>query len=392
LSLADEEKPALIADFATLTGAARVALGPELPALFTDDEALAGELSAAGSAMNDPVWRLPLWKPYAALLDSKVADMNNVGTGGQGGAITAALFLRRFVTAKSWLHLDIFAWNATTRPGRPEGAELQAARARSTRCLQPATPNMVALDPRLNPFRPEIAAKHLQGQVAAKRFVEGVRHQVTDPVAALRRAPSHEAPLDTQALMGERVMVYETTDEGWAWGQLETDGYVGWLAASALGPNDAAPTHKVAVPRTLGFPGPDIKLPPVAALPMGAMLAIVRQDERFAVTAYGWHLPVAHLAPIKSKQSDFVAVAETLLGAPYLWGARRRSASIVPGSCRSRCKPPASPACATATCRNSHSENCRRLANCGAAIWCSGKAMSPSRATAKRCFTPTRII
>ena len=129
LALADEESPALIADFATLTGAARVALGPELPALFTDDDALATELSSAGAAENDPVWRLPLWPPYAALLDSKVADLNNVSTGGQGGAITAALFLRRFVAAKPWLHLDIFAWNAVAKPGRPEGAELQTARA-----------------------------------------------------------------------------------------------------------------------------------------------------------------------------------------------------------------------------------------------------------------------
>ena len=129
LTLADEESPALIADFATLTGAARVALGPELPALFTDDEALAAELSSAGATENDPVWRLPLWRPYDQMLDSKVADTNNVSTGGQGGAITAALFLRKFVAAKSWLHLDIFAWSATAKPGRPEGAECQTARA-----------------------------------------------------------------------------------------------------------------------------------------------------------------------------------------------------------------------------------------------------------------------
>jgi cell wall-associated NlpC family hydrolase len=181
---------------------------------------------------------------------------------------------------------------------------------------------MVALDPRINPFRPELAAKHLQGQVAAQRFVEGARHQVIEPAAALRRAPSHEALLDTQALLGERVMVYETTEEGWAWGQLETDGYVGWLSANALGPNGPAVTHKVAVPRTHGFPGADIKLPPVTALPMGAMLTIVRQDERFAITASGWHFPVTHLAPIKAKQPDFVAVAESFLGAPYLWGGK----------------------------------------------------------------------
>jgi leucyl aminopeptidase len=128
LTLADEEEPELIIDFATLTGAARVALGPDLPAFFTDDDALANELMASGAAENDPVWRLPLWRPYESMLESKIADTNNVG-GGQGGAITAALFMRKFVTAKSWLHFDIFAWTASAKPGRPEGGECQTARA-----------------------------------------------------------------------------------------------------------------------------------------------------------------------------------------------------------------------------------------------------------------------
>ncbi len=129
LTLADEEKPGMIVDFATLTGAARVALGPDLPAAFTDDDALAAELARFAGAENDPVWRMPLWRPYEQMLDSKVADLNNVASGGQGGAITAALFLRRFVAAKSWLHLDIFAWTTAAKPGRPEGAECQTARA-----------------------------------------------------------------------------------------------------------------------------------------------------------------------------------------------------------------------------------------------------------------------
>ncbi|AXK81877.1 leucyl aminopeptidase family protein [Pseudolabrys taiwanensis] len=129
LALADEDKPALIVDFATLTGAARVALGPDVPPFFTDDDVLSDELMRAGAAEHDPVWRLPLWRPYDAMLDSKVADTNNVGSGGQGGAITAALFLRKFVEAKSWLHLDIFAWNTSAKPGRPEGAECMTARA-----------------------------------------------------------------------------------------------------------------------------------------------------------------------------------------------------------------------------------------------------------------------
>ncbi|MBF9233701.1 leucyl aminopeptidase family protein [Microvirga alba] len=128
LALADEENPDLIVDFATLTGAARVALGPELPAFFTDDDALALEISRFGDKENDPVWRMPLWQSYAAQLDSKFADINNTG-GPMAGSVTAALFLSRFVTAaKAHVHFDIFAWNNATKPGRPEGAEVQAAR------------------------------------------------------------------------------------------------------------------------------------------------------------------------------------------------------------------------------------------------------------------------
>jgi leucyl aminopeptidase len=129
LTLADEDKPALIVDFATLTGAARVAMGADVVPFFTDDAALAGELIDFGIAEYDPLWRLPLWRPYDSMLDSKVADLNNVASGGHGGAITAALFLRRFVAAKSWLHLDIFAWTPSAKPGRPEGGECQTARA-----------------------------------------------------------------------------------------------------------------------------------------------------------------------------------------------------------------------------------------------------------------------
>jgi leucyl aminopeptidase len=129
LALADEDQPALIADFATLTGAARVALGPDVAPFFTDDDRLADELMGRAAAENDPLWRLPLWRPYETMLESKVADINSVG-GTQGGAITAALFMRRFVTAaKSWLHVDVFAWTAKAKPGRPEGGECHAARA-----------------------------------------------------------------------------------------------------------------------------------------------------------------------------------------------------------------------------------------------------------------------
>jgi leucyl aminopeptidase len=130
LALADEEKPEIIVDMATLTGAARVALGTEVVPFYTDDDTLAAELQRCGTTECDPLWRLPLWRPYDQLLESKVADVNNVSSGGFAGSITAAMFMRRFVTsARAWIHLDIYAWNQTTRPGRPEGAECQAARA-----------------------------------------------------------------------------------------------------------------------------------------------------------------------------------------------------------------------------------------------------------------------
>ena len=130
LTLADEETPDLLFDFATLTGAARVALGPDLPPFYTDDEALAAELLACAETENDPLWRMPLWRAYESMLDSKIADLNNTGTGRFAGSITAALFLSKFVTAaKSWAHFDIYAWTPSAKPGRPEGGECQAARA-----------------------------------------------------------------------------------------------------------------------------------------------------------------------------------------------------------------------------------------------------------------------
>jgi cell wall-associated NlpC family hydrolase len=181
---------------------------------------------------------------------------------------------------------------------------------------------MSASDPRVNGYRRDLAAAHLRGQVEAERFADGAEYAVIEPLVDVRRAPSHEAALDTQALYGERVTVYETSEEGWAPGQLARDGYVGYLPANALAKPGPVPTHTVVVPRTLCFPAPDIKKPPLAALPMGAQLAIVRQDERFAVATSGWHLPVSHVAPLGTAAPDFVAVAEMFAGTPYLWGGK----------------------------------------------------------------------
>lgn len=177
-------------------------------------------------------------------------------------------------------------------------------------------------DPRLTPARRDLAAKHLEGQVEAARFVDGVELEVIDALAPLRRAPSHDAALDTEALKGERVTIYDHNDEGWAWGQLQSDGYVGWLPEAALVSPRSRPTHKVAALRTFAFPGPSIKLPPAESLPLGARVEVVREDGGFAITNQNHFLPAQHLAPLDARESDFVAVAERFVGTPYLWGGK----------------------------------------------------------------------
>jgi len=177
-------------------------------------------------------------------------------------------------------------------------------------------------DPRLTPARPDLAARHLQGQVEAARFVDGVTCEVTAAVAPVRRAPSPDAALDTEALKGERVTVYDRDGEGWAWGQLEADGYVGWLPDAALAAPRAAPTHKVSALRTFAFPGPSIKLPPAESLPLSARIAVSAIEGGFAITAERHYLPARHVAPLDVDEPDFVAMAERFVGTPYLWGGR----------------------------------------------------------------------
>jgi hypothetical protein len=179
----------------------------------------------------------------------------------------------------------------------------------------------VNFDPRITPARPDLAARHLEGKVSSARFVEGEEREVIDAQAPLREAPSPDAPLMTEALLGERATVYEFNDEGWAWCQLADDGYVGWLPASALLSSRGTPTHKVTALRTLAFPGPSIKLPPVAMPPLGAKLTVMREQSEFALTAAGF-VPANHLAPLEHREKDFVAVAERFLGTPYLWGGK----------------------------------------------------------------------
>ena len=181
---------------------------------------------------------------------------------------------------------------------------------------------MDGFDKRLTPARGDIAAAHLKGKVEAGRFVEGKARQVIAPALALRRAPADDAMLETQALFGDGFTIYDERD-GWVWGQSARDDYVGWAKAADLTADIAAPTHEIAVLRTLAFSGPDLKSAPKLALSLSSRVAITQTDGKWAKAAHAGWIYRAHLRPIGEHASgDWVSEAEKFLGAPYLWGGK----------------------------------------------------------------------
>jgi cell wall-associated NlpC family hydrolase len=179
----------------------------------------------------------------------------------------------------------------------------------------------MTFDRRITPARPDLADERLRGSVEAERFATGTPMRVVAASAPLRRFPSPDASLDTEALMGERVTIFDE-HEGFAWGQLAADGYVGFLPSDALGAPGAEPTHRVSSLRTFLYPGPSLKLPPSTHLSLGAQVAATGAEGGYVRLATGGFVHAAHLVPIDAFEPDFVAVAERLVGTPYLWGGK----------------------------------------------------------------------
>ena len=179
----------------------------------------------------------------------------------------------------------------------------------------------VPLDPRRHAYREDLAAESLRGRVESRRFVKGEPRQVAAPSLPLRREPRFDATLDTEALRGEIVTVYDES-EGFAWVQLSRDGYVGYVPGEGLTRALVAPTHRISALRTYVYPEPDGKTPPLALLSLNAGIAAPRKQGKFLALEGGGFVVASHAAPVGTAEPDFVAVAEAFVGTPYLWGGR----------------------------------------------------------------------
>ncbi len=179
----------------------------------------------------------------------------------------------------------------------------------------------MTFDKRVTPARADVAARRLEGQVTAERFVDPVPMQVSAAVASMRRSPAHDGPQETQLLFGESIDIYDEAD-GWGWGQASLDGYVGYVDMDALSAPILAPTHRVTALRTYMFSKPDIKSAPLRLISMNAKLTVVEAAERFVKVARGGYVFRDHAASLGSIAADPAGVAEQFLGAPYFWGGR----------------------------------------------------------------------
>lgn len=179
------------------------------------------------------------------------------------------------------------------------------------------------IDPRRNAFRPDLAAKYLEGKVEAQRFVEGMPAQVMRASVPLRKSPDYTRGFETEALYGETLTIYDEAD-GWAWVQLKRDQYVGYVAADCLSRNVLTPTHRVQALGTFMYPEPDIKTPPLQHLPLNAVLSVRSTSEKFAELHNGGFVSLRHVALLARTGRDFVDIAERFIGTPYLWGGRTR--------------------------------------------------------------------
>ncbi len=187
----------------------------------------------------------------------------------------------------------------------------------------PTSPVRIVPDPRLNAYRLDLAAQSLDGIVDSPRYATGTVHQVRRAAAPLRRLPTNAAGLDTEALFGETVTVYDVAN-GWAWVQLLRDGYVGYVPADAVVPHIAASTHFVSAVGTFVYPVADIKASPMMHLSIGSELAVAKREERFSYLETGGYVVNRHISEIGRHARDFVEIAERLIGTPYLWGGRTR--------------------------------------------------------------------
>ncbi len=179
----------------------------------------------------------------------------------------------------------------------------------------------MAFDPRLTPARDDIAAQHLRGEIMAERYVSGTDFQVVESAAPVREKPRSDSALLTQALFGEVVTVYDEC-EGWVWGQLKGDGYVGYMPLHALSPRLSQPSHRVSILRTYVYPEPNIKSPPLDLLSLNSQLCVVHSNDGFNQLETGGFIYSAHTRTMDDFDPDFVTVAEAFVGTPYLWGGK----------------------------------------------------------------------